>query len=42
MLNKLNWPTWVHDALKGVAVGGLIFLGLALFAGGTLALVHWL
>ena len=33
MLNKLDLPTWVGDALKGMALGGLIFLGLALLCG---------
>ena len=34
MLNKLDLPTWVGDALKGMAFGGLIFLGLALLPAG--------
>jgi hypothetical protein len=42
MLNKLDLPIWVGDALKGMAFGGLIFLGLALLAGGSLVLVQWL
>jgi hypothetical protein len=42
MLNKRDLPTWVHDALEGVALGGLIFVGLALLAGGSLVLVQWL
>lgn len=42
MLNKRDLPTWVHDALEGVVLGGLIFVGLALLAGGSLVLVQWL
>lgn len=42
MLNKHDFPTWVHDALEGVVLGGLIFVGLALLAGGSLVLVQWL
>ena len=42
MLIKLDLPIWVGDALKGMALGGLIFLGLALLAGGSLGVVQWL
>jgi len=42
MLTKLDLPTWVHDALQGAALGGLIFLGLALLAGGSFVLAEWL
>ncbi len=39
MSSDLNLPTWIGDALKGVAVGSVIFLGLALLAGGSFLLL---
>ena len=42
MLNQLDLPIWAGDALKGMALGGLIFLGLAVLAGGSLVVVQWL
>jgi hypothetical protein len=32
-------PTWREDTLKGVALGALIFLGVALLFGGV---AYWL
>jgi hypothetical protein len=31
----LDMPTWREDALKGAALGALIFLGVALLLGGA-------
>jgi hypothetical protein len=36
-------PTWIDDALRGVVVGGLIFVGLTvLLAAAYLVLLSWL
>jgi hypothetical protein len=36
---ELDMPTWREDALRGAALGMLIFLGVALLLGGV---VYWL
>ena len=43
MSNPPNMPTWLGEALTGVALGALIFLELTLLlVGGGAVLVHWI
>jgi hypothetical protein len=43
MLKRFDMPTWLDDALKGVLVGVLIFMGLTVFlVAGSLVLLSWL